>query len=175
MGVLFVGDFAFATAACLVRGALVRRDRALWLLVGAALLAFCLGDAHWEIAPAGDPSPPYPSLADVGYLSFYPAMAAALIVGLHARERRLRLAVVLELTAGTLIAAAVGASLLYPALREATGGPAATVATNLSYPIADVVLVVLATARLTMSRGARSVGWLLLLAVSTPSGPVGAR
>jgi diguanylate cyclase (GGDEF)-like protein len=166
--VLFVGDFAFATAACLVRGALVRRDRSLWLLVGAALLAFCLGDAYWEIALAGDPSPPYPSLADVGYLIFYPDMAAALVVGLHSREQRLRVAVVLDVAAGALIAAAVGASLLYPALRAATGGPAATVATNLSYPIADVVLVVLATARLTMSRGARSAGWLLLLAGMVP-------
>jgi diguanylate cyclase (GGDEF)-like protein len=166
--VLFVGDLAVATAACLARGALVRRDRALWLLVGAALLAFTFGNAYWEIDLAGDGSPPFPSLADVGYLVFYPLMAAALVVGLHSREQRLRAAVVLDVTAGALIAAAVGASLLYPAMRAATGGPAATVATNLSYPVADVVLVALATARLAMSRGARSAGWLLLLAGMVP-------
>jgi diguanylate cyclase (GGDEF)-like protein len=162
--VLFVGDLAVATAACLARGALVRRDRAVWLLVGAALLAFSFGDAYWEIELAGRSSPPYPSLADLGYLAFYPTMAAAFVVGLHSREHRLRAAVALDVTAGALIAAAVGASLLYPALRAATGGSPATVATNLSYPVADVVLIVLATARLTMSRGSRSAGWLVLLA-----------
>jgi hypothetical protein len=94
------------------RGTASKLLGALIAIAAGGLLAFCLGDAYWEIELAGDPSPPYPSLADVGYLIFYPTMAAALVVGLHAREQRLRVAVVLDVTAAALIAAAVGASLL---------------------------------------------------------------
>jgi diguanylate cyclase (GGDEF)-like protein len=160
--VLFPLDVAAAAAACLLRGVVVRCDRATWLLIGSAIASFLLGDLYWVLWLAGDSSPTFPSLADLGYLCFYPLMAAALIVGLRSPERRLRSEITLDVIAGTFIGAAVGASLLYPALEAATDGAGATIATNLAYPVADVVLIVLTMVRLAMASADRSHGWLLL-------------
>ena len=37
------------------------------------LFGFAAGDMYYTLALTGDRDPPYPSLADAGYLSIYPA------------------------------------------------------------------------------------------------------
>lgn len=161
----WVYDVALAAAAlaCLLRGALVPAQRLRWLLVCAALVAWLAGDVYWDAVVKGDLSPPWPAPADAGYLAFYPLLAAAVLVDLRSPQRRLRATLALDALAAALTAGALGAALLYPALRSAADGSAGAVATNLAYPLADIVLIALTAARLSVS-GARPRGpWLALL------------
>src|SRR4051794_25967557 len=59
-----------AAAVCLARGALVRRERAAWLLLGAGVLAWTSGELYYTLVMWTDSSPPVPSPADIGYLLF---------------------------------------------------------------------------------------------------------
>src|SRR6185295_13537023 len=68
---------AGAAAICIARG--VRGpDRGAWLLMGAGIASFCAGDAYYQLAFADSDYVPFPSVADAGYLAFYPAAYGAL-------------------------------------------------------------------------------------------------
>ena len=59
--------------ACLLRAWGCARERAAWLCGRrSALLAWAAAEIYWTAFLYGDPSPPYPSPADIGYLTFYP-------------------------------------------------------------------------------------------------------
>src|SRR5438093_9240923 len=49
-----------------------RGTRRAWGLITAAYLCWCLGDAIWAVYEVGLRQQPFPSLADAGYLLFYP-------------------------------------------------------------------------------------------------------
>ncbi len=83
----FIGNVAYwpvHAAGCWLswraaRGSSSRRVRRAWLLFGAALAAsFAGGIAQFMYEVVFDASP-YPSLADVGYLAFYPLVLAAML------------------------------------------------------------------------------------------------
>jgi diguanylate cyclase (GGDEF)-like protein len=165
-GIDWTFDLAFtaAVAACVLRGALVEAQRGRWLLIGAALGCWIAADLYWELFLADLESPPYPSPADAGYLLFYPLLAAAVIVELRSPGRRQRVTIALDALAAVLIVAALAAAVLYPALRAATDGSARVVATNLSYPVGDILVIVLITIRVFVT-GERPRGpWLWLIA-----------
>jgi hypothetical protein len=54
-------------AACLIatRAALVRKDRAPWLLIALGLGLFGCGDLYYVTVITPDPTPPYPNLGDL--------------------------------------------------------------------------------------------------------------
>lgn len=74
-----------SAGACLLRAVLVRRERWAWALLGAGLLLYASGEIYYAAVLAGRETVPIPSLADGGYLGFYPLAYAALIVLLRAR------------------------------------------------------------------------------------------
>ncbi|MEX2210857.1 MAG: diguanylate cyclase [Gaiellaceae bacterium] len=132
-----------AAAACVARGVLVRRDRAAWILVGAAVAAWGIGDTIWVFTVADDPNAPYPSAADVGFLAFYPPAYVALFLLLRKRIGTWRASLWLDGVIGALAVAAIGTAVVFQAVLEATGGSPAAVATNLAYPLADLTLIAL--------------------------------
>jgi diguanylate cyclase (GGDEF)-like protein len=155
--------FAAAAAACLLRGRAAGDLHSTWLLAGGALCAWLAGDLHWSLWLADDPTPPAYTVGDIGYLAFYPLMAAALIVGMRSAQRRLRLAVSLDVLVGAMIAAALAAALLYPALSDLSSSPA-QVGVNLAYPVGDVVLAILVLVRMALVGVTRHRSWSLMLA-----------
>jgi len=60
-------------------------ERAGWLVLGAGVAAYTVGDIYYSLALSGDAAPPYPSLADVAYSAFYPASFAGLVLLFRAR------------------------------------------------------------------------------------------
>ena len=62
-----------AGTACLMRAVAVREERAAWVVMGLGLLAWAAGEVAWTLLYAGEPDPSAPSVADLFYLSFYPA------------------------------------------------------------------------------------------------------
>lgn len=74
-----------SAAACLLRAALVRRERVAWTLLGIGLLLYTGGEIYYAAVLAEKASVPIPSPADGGYLAFYPLAYAALVALLRAR------------------------------------------------------------------------------------------
>jgi hypothetical protein len=127
--------------ACLLRAAVRREERSAWLLIGLGASAWVAGELYFTAVLWSDAAPPSPSPADVGYLAEPPLVFAGLVVLARLRIRGLpRTLWVDGLTAG-LAAGAVSAAVVFEPVLKAVGGSGLTVATNLSYPIADLLLL----------------------------------
>jgi two-component system cell cycle response regulator len=145
----FLNDWVYdnvvfaAGAAVLARGIAVKRDRLAWILMGLAVVSWGAGDTVWTLTLGNDPSPPAPSFADLGYLAVYPLAYVSLILLLRSRMGSLRAGLWLDGVIGAFAVAALGTAVLLPAITGALGGSPAAVATNLAYPLADLILIAL--------------------------------
>lgn len=128
-------------ALCLLRAVSRRRERAAWLLIGLGVMAWVFGELYFTVVLWSDSSPPVPSPADGGYLSLPPLVFVGLI--LLARSRITGLPKTLwadGVTAG-LAAGAMSAAVVFKPVLAAVAGGGLSVATNLSYPIMDLILL----------------------------------
>ena len=126
---------------CLLRAVLRREERTAWLLLGLGVCAWVLGELYFTAVLWSDASPPVPSPADAGYLSLPPLVFAGLVVLARARIRGLPKTLWADgLTAG-LTAGAIGAAVVFEPVIHALGGSQLAIATNLSYPVADLLLM----------------------------------
>jgi hypothetical protein len=133
-----------AMCSCLARAWLVREERIVWLVLGLGLLFDATGEVYYTVAFGDSGNPPVPSLADLFYLMYYPAMYVAVVLLVRHRLERFRASTWLDGAIGATTAAAVVAGLLFePIMRSATHGDPAAVATNLAYPIGDLILLVI--------------------------------
>jgi len=162
-----------SAAACLLRAALVRRERLAWVLLGLGLLLFAGGDIYFAAALAERETVPIPSPADGGYLAFYPLAYAALVALLRARIGTFPVARWLDgAIVGSAVAALAAAFALGPILDASSEGQTLAVATNLAYPIADLTLLTMVATAASFTGWRPGRSWavlgagLLLLAVS---------
>jgi signal transduction histidine kinase len=119
-----------------------RFRRAEIVLAAAAVTLSALGDGYYSVAMGPDGYLPSPSIADVGYLLFYPLMLASLIVFMRRYATRMGRAVALDASVASLGAAALVATALDPVLRDAlSGAHAAAAVVNIAYPVFDLVLI----------------------------------
>src|SRR3954451_6347736 len=125
------------------------------------LLGFAAGDLYFTVALTGVAAPPYPSFADLGYLSIYPAAYAGLICLLRARAPRLGPALILDSLVCAFGGASVGAALVFGVVAQ-TEGSFATVATNLAYPLGDLTMLAFVIAVMVVTGGASGRTWRLL-------------
>ena len=126
-----------AVAARAARGA---GERAAWALLALGIACWTLGDITWSVVYAGNP--PFPSVADAFYLAFYPPTYLALALLVRRRLSRFNASVWLD-----------GVAASSPSRRSARPccstwssvepGEALAEATNLAYPLADIVLIAL--------------------------------
>jgi diguanylate cyclase len=130
-----------SAAVCLLRATSVRRDRKAWMCAGAALACWSLGDLYYYTRVAGSADPRFPSPADAVWLCFFPLVYATLALLVRARGRRFELTTWLDGLIGALSVAAVTAAVVFNPLMTLTDGDAATVTTNLAYPIGDILLL----------------------------------
>lgn len=151
-------------AACLLRARLIREERLAWIALGLGMASFALGDVYWTAKLQNADHIPVPSLADVGYLGFYPAAYAALVLLIRERGDRLTPGLWLEGFIGSFAVAALGAALLQRPIQAATGGTATEVATSLAYPLADTLLLSLVVGVLALNRRRNSGTWIALAA-----------
>ena len=162
-----------SAAACLLRAALVRRERATWGLLGVGLLLYTGGEIYYAAVLAGQASVPIPSPADGGYLAFYPLAYVALVALLRARIGAFPVARWLDgAIVGSAVAALAAAFALGPILDASSEGQTLAVATNLAYPIADLTLLTMVATAASFTGWRPGRSWavlgagLLLLAVS---------
>ena len=86
---------------------------------------------------------PYPSLADALWLGFYLPAYAAIASLLRRRVGTLSKGARLDALIGGLGVGSAGATLAFGVVLANTTGSAATIATNLAYPVGDLVLLAL--------------------------------
>ena len=99
-------------------------------------------DTYYVIAMDAAGELPFPSLADVGYLLFYPLMIVALIALVRSQMRGLAWSVLLDSAVGALGAAAVLAALLGPVIDQAVDeSELLATAVAVAYPVFDLLLV----------------------------------
>jgi diguanylate cyclase (GGDEF)-like protein len=130
--------------------------------MGAAVAAWGIGDTVWTFTVANDPSPPFPSIADIGFLAVYPPAYAAIVLLVRSRTGTLRGSLWLDGLIGGLAVAALGTAVVFQAVLDAIGGSPAAVATNLAYPLADLTLIALVVWGLAVTGWRPDRTWALL-------------
>lgn len=160
----YVSNLVFLGAALLCgwRAVAIARERLAWSLFALGLLLWGLGDLYftlalWELADI-----PVPSAADVGYLALYPLAYAGVVLLFRSRVARAGLSLWVDGLIGALSVAALAATLVFGAVVSATGGARLAVATNLAYPLADLVLVAFAVGALAMTGWSLRSAWAWL-------------
>ncbi len=158
--------YAAGALACLVAALGRSRQEAVgWVLICAATTTTGLGNVVYSLVVAPVPDPPYPSWSDALYLVYYPLLWAGLVLLAAARIDRFPVSLLLDGLVAGLGVAAIAAALVLDPLLQAGSGRTAEVLTNLAYPLADVVLVVVVVGLVTVLRTRVGVS-LALIAVS---------
>ena len=160
---IYDGLMLGAAASCLARAALIHRERLAWGLLGAGLLFWTGGEIFYSAAFAGSEDVPIPSLADAGYLAFYPLAYVGLIVLMRERIGSFPATRWLDgLIVGSAVAALAAALALKPIVDASTSGDTAAVITNLAYPIADLALLTLVVTAAAFTGWRPGLSWLTL-------------
>jgi hypothetical protein len=133
--------YALVCAAIAARRHPDREQRRAWAWIGAGCLLFLGGQLVWNEAElVRRVTPPYPSLADVGFLGVYVCFLVAVVTLGRAQPRRLDLELVLD---GMLVTLTLGA-LAYTFLLQplfAAGGTRAALITSAAWSIGGVAVL----------------------------------
>ena len=116
---------------------LSRRDRLAWSVITVSLACWSFGDLYNQVAKPQE----FPSLADFGWLAFYPLVYAGMVLLLRSRARSIAGTLWLDGLTASLAAAGLGAAILVELVLQTTAGSLSTVVTNLAYPLGDVLLL----------------------------------
>jgi two-component system cell cycle response regulator len=139
--------------ACVARGLKVRAERTAWLTMGAGVVGWALGNVYytavlWNLDPI-----PIPSVSDVLWITYYPIVYVAVAMLLRARIARFHASLWVDGALAALAVAALSAAVVFQSVLEGTGGEPIEVATNLAYPLGDLVLLGMVTG------GVALTGW----------------
>ena len=157
-----VGVFEVVTSAlCIWRGIASRR-RIVPVMLGIGILSWSIGDTVLAAESAGGGAVSVPSLADLFWLGFYPVFYVALILLARRHIGRVGATTWLDGAVAGLGAAALCACFAFNTILHSVGGNATTVATDLAYPIGDVLLLTLAVGGTAIIPGRKDPQWLLI-------------
>jgi two-component system cell cycle response regulator len=152
---VYNGLLLAAGAMCLARAVLLRNERLPWLLLTCALVLWTTGDLYYYFFLSDSDDVPIPSIADPFYLAFYPIGYVALALLLRSRMRVDKGNLWLDGIIGGLAVAALAVAVVFDKVLSSTGGSSLVVATNLAYPLADLLLLALIVGMFAL------VGWRL--------------
>jgi len=138
------------------------RERLAWGLIGLGSLLWASGDVYWTLVLAKHDVIPVPSLSDAGYLAFYPLVFAGLCLLLSARIDGTPRNLWVDGLTAALAAGAMSAAIVLQAVLDAVGGNALGVATNLAYPIGDLILLAVVIASFALRGWRADRTWTLL-------------
>lgn len=162
-GPLYDAVVLSAGLACLIRARSADRERGAWIAIAAAILAWAASEIYWTAFLAHDPSPPYPSPADIGYLAFYPLAALGVYLLVRARAHELDWRLWMDGLIAALGTAALGAALIFEFVADRASGSAVQVATTLAYPLGDILMLALVVGVVALTRWRPGRTWSLLL------------
>ncbi len=158
--VLYNGALVGSAVVCLARGALGRTERIAWTLIGASLALWAAGNLYWQFALSDLAEAPYPSVADGFWLAFLPVCYLGVLLLARKRLPQLDSRLWLDGIIAALTTGAISAAVVFGAVHAATGGDTAAVATNLAYPLGDMILLGTVIGLMAAGRGRMDRSWL---------------
>jgi diguanylate cyclase (GGDEF)-like protein len=141
-----------------------RPDRVVWIAVGLAIACWAAGDVYYTFWLENRAVVPFPSLADAGYLLFYPPVYFALVVLFQKDVRGIVPSLWLDGVIAALTTAGLAASVVYEFVVRSLGGShlsRSAVVTNLAYPLADMILLAIVVGAVALAGWRFSLRWLL--------------
>ena len=126
--------------ACVIAGShayLVARERVAWTVITVAMAWWTFGEIWYAVFQPET----YPSVADLGFIAFYPLLYVGIVLLLRSRARTIGRALWLDGATAALAAGAFGAALIFEQVADVTAGSTSVVVTNLAYPLGDVLLL----------------------------------
>jgi diguanylate cyclase (GGDEF)-like protein len=163
-GLLYDAVVLGAGIACLVRASDYKRERSAWLLIGLAIFSWGAAEIYWTAFIEGNPSAPYPSPADVGYLAFYPLAYMGLAMLVRARAHEINWRLWMDGAIAALGTAALGAAFVFDFVAEKATGSPLQIATTLAYPLGDIAMVAIVVGVVALTGWRPGRTWSLLLA-----------
>jgi diguanylate cyclase (GGDEF)-like protein len=139
------------------------KERAAWLCLGTTLLLWAAGDFYYTIFLWNQNAAP-PTVTDWFWLASYPFLYAAIALLVRARTAHFDRTLWLDAVLAALAVAAVGATVLFGAVVESTGGSPLLAAMNLAYPLADALLLGIVVAVLALTGWRLDRTWLCIVA-----------
>ena len=127
-----------AAAVCLVGAARAERSRAAWFLIGAALVAWAIGNTIWSLQ--GDPNA-VTSVSDVFWLAWYPLLVAALVLLVRDRVPVFELHRWMDGVVVMLLVAAPWVVLFLEPAAERSNTSTLVYAVDFVYPLGDAIVV----------------------------------
>lgn len=161
---VYSGVVLGAGLACLARASAYGREHQAWVLIGLAILAWGAAEVYWAIAIEDNPSAPYPSPADIGYLAFYPLAYAGLALLVRARAQEINWRLWMDGLIAALGTAALGTAFVFDYIAGKTEGSTLEVATTLAYPLGDIGMLALVVGVIALTGWRPGRTWSLLLA-----------
>ena len=164
----FFGDWVYdgiiigAAVACLLRAAMVRRERWPWFAMGLGIAAWGAGELHYSLVISKLEEPPFPSVGDALYLLFYPASYATLVMLVRSRVPSFQRSLWLDGAIGALAVAALAAAVAFEPILAASGESALATAVNLAYPLGDLLLLAFVVGIFGLTGWRPGRDWLLL-------------
>ncbi|WP_241841880.1 EAL domain-containing protein [Pseudofrankia sp. BMG5.36] len=150
---------------CLLRAVMIRGDRAPWAVLGGGLILYGAATLCSSVAGhliEGKQQAIAPSVIDAGWLAFYPACYAAVILLLRHRLLRLPRSLLLDALIGLLGVAALTTGLGVVMTRREPELGLGDLLIALVYPLADLLLALLVISVFgLLGRRAGRVWWLL--------------
>jgi two-component system, cell cycle response regulator len=159
---IYNGLMLGAALACVARALVVPRDRAAWLLLGAAALAWSSGDLYYTLFLAEVAAPPLPSVSDALFLSFYPAAFVGMALLVKRNVSEFHVTLWLDALIGALATSAVAAALLYDAVSVSIAGDTLGILTTLAYPLGDVLLLALVVGLFALTGWRPGITWAII-------------
>lgn len=130
-----------SAALILVRAASDPKARRAWLAIGLAMASWCLGNTIWSVLYGAAARPPYPTIADVFWLLWYPLIAVGLVHLIRLSVPQFTLHRWMDGLAVGFVGLALGSVLVIePVTHHTTEGLFATLV-GLTYPTLDVVMI----------------------------------
>jgi diguanylate cyclase (GGDEF)-like protein len=127
-----------AALAGVVRAVTARSERAAWIAFAAGMVSWSVAEILFDFVYAGDP--PFPSIADVFFLAFYPTCYIGICLLVRSRISEITPMVWFDGAMAAIAAAALGSAVLFEVVLRNTDGSTAVIVTNLAYPLGDVLL-----------------------------------
>jgi two-component system, cell cycle response regulator len=147
--------------ACVIVGShayLVEKERAAWTVITVAMAFWTFGEIWYAVFKPET----YPSMADLGFIAFYPLLYVGIVLLLRSRARAIAGTLWLDGLTAAFAAAALGAAVIVELVLEETSGSTSTVVTNLAYPLGDVLLLSVVFGVFSLTGGRPGRRWLLL-------------
>jgi diguanylate cyclase (GGDEF)-like protein len=148
----------------LLRVATTRRNRIVPIALGTGMLMWALGDVVLTLESRHGATPASPSAADVFYILFFPLAYLAILRMVRRDALRLVPALWLDGAIAGFGAAALCAAFAFRGIEHLAGDSAGVVATNLAYPLGDVLLLGLVVAGTVLLSDRRRIAWYLVAA-----------